>query len=50
MCTNALIITLLVTGLVEYGGIDLYPARISVGALFGLVSFFLNSRYNFKVV
>lgn len=50
MCSNALVITLLVTGLVEYVGVGLYPARIGVGALFGLVSFFLNSRYNFRVV
>lgn len=50
MCTNAAVITLMVSGLVEYGGVSLYPARVGVGALFGLISFFLNSRYNFKVV
>lgn len=50
MCTNAAVITLLVSGLVEFAKIDLYPARIGVGTLFGLVSFFLNSRYNFKVL
>lgn len=50
MCTNAAVMTLFVTGLVEFAQIDLYPARIGVGTLFGLVSFFLNSRYNFKIV
>jgi putative flippase GtrA len=50
MCANAFIITLLVSGLVEYTTLTLYPARILVGTLFGLVSFFLNSRYNFKVL
>lgn len=50
MCTNALVITLMVTGLVEYTPLSLYPARIAVGTLFGLVSFFLNSRYNFRVL
>jgi putative flippase GtrA len=50
MCTNALVITLLVTGLVELLGAPLYPARIAVGTLFGVISFFLNARYNFKII
>lgn len=50
MCLNALFITLLVSGLVELLATPLYPARIGVGTLFGLISFFLNSRYNFKIV
>lgn len=49
MCANALAITLLVAGLVEYTALTLYPARIIIGTLFGLLSFFLNSRYNFKI-
>lgn len=50
MCTNAALITLLVSGLVEYVQVGLYPARIGVGTLFGFLSFFLNSRYNFKLL
>jgi putative flippase GtrA len=50
MCANALAITLLVAGLVELLSAPLYPARIAVGTLFGVLSFFLNSRYNFKIL
>jgi putative flippase GtrA len=50
MCTNAAVITLLVSGLVEYAQVGLYPARIGVGTVFGFLSFFLNSRYNFKLL
>lgn len=50
MLTNALLITALVVGLVEYGNAPLYPTRIAVGACFGFVSFFVNSRYNFRVL
>lgn len=49
MTGNALLITLLVTGLVELLGAPLYPARIGVAALVGIWSFFLNSKYTFKV-
>ena len=49
MVTNALIITGLVYALVEYGGMDLYIARIGVAGIIGLVSFYVNARYNFKV-
>jgi len=50
MCANATLITFLVSGLIEFFGVPLYPARIVIGASFGLVSFFLNSRYNFKIL
>ena len=50
MISNALLVTLLVAGLVELVGLDLYVARISVAALVGLVSFFLNARYNFRTL
>lgn len=50
MCTNAALITALVSAFIELLGVPLYPARIVVGASFGLVSFFLNSRYNFKIL
>jgi putative flippase GtrA len=50
MISNVLAITLLVALLVEYTAITLYPARMIIGTLFGLLSFFLNSRYNFKIV
>jgi putative flippase GtrA len=49
MTTNAILITALVTGLVELFNAQLYPARIVVGALFGFLSFFLNAKYNFKI-
>lgn len=50
MCTNALVITLLIAGLIEYAGAPLFAARIGVGAIIGVVSFYMNSRYNFKVL
>ncbi|MEN9390580.1 MAG: hypothetical protein RLZZ283_680 [Candidatus Parcubacteria bacterium] len=49
MVTNALIITGLVYLLVEYVEMNLYIARIGVAGIIGLVSFYMNARYNFKV-
>lgn len=49
MSINALLITVLVTGLVELLGAPLYPARVAVAGLIGVWSFFLNSKYTFKV-
>lgn len=50
MSANALLITVLVTGLVEYAALNLYVARTLVAGLVGILSFYLNSKYNFKVV
>ena len=50
MSVSMLLVTGLVIGLVEYVGAPLFPARIAVGTLVGFISFFLNSRYNFKVL
>lgn len=50
MVTNALLVTAVVVGLVELLAVNLYVARIGVGTIFGFISFFLNSRYNFKVL
>lgn len=50
MILNAVVITIIIAGLIEYFMINLYVARIGVGACFGLLSFFLNSRYNFKIL
>ncbi|MEK7530415.1 MAG: GtrA family protein [Patescibacteria group bacterium] len=49
MVTNALIITGLAYMLVEYAHVNLYIARIGVAGIIGLVSFYMNARYNFKV-
>lgn len=49
MSTNAVLITILVTALVEYFLLDLYIARTLVATLVGILSFYLNSKYNFKV-
>ena len=49
MCSNALLVTGLVVVLVEYVEVTLYLARVSVAGLVGILSFFLNSRYNFKI-
>lgn len=49
MSANAVLITILVTGLVEYVLLDLYIARTLVATLVGVLSFYLNSKYNFKV-
>jgi putative flippase GtrA len=50
MTGGALAVTLLVAGLVEFFEVQLYVARVAVGTLSGFVSFFLNSRYNFRVL
>lgn len=50
MVTNALVVTVFVVGLVEFLSAHLYVARVAVGTVFGFISFFLNSRYNFRVL
>lgn len=49
LCSNALLVTVLVVLLVEYAGVMLYLARTSVAGLVGILSFFFNSRYNFRI-
>lgn len=49
MVVNALLVTGLVALLVEYGHTSVYLARILVAGLVGILSFFLNTKYNFKV-
>lgn len=44
------IITGLVTLLVEYGGANLYWARIGAGIVAALGGFWANGKYNFKVL
>lgn len=43
-------ITTLVTLLVEYGGANLYWARIGAGIVAALGGFWANGKYNFKVL
>ena len=50
MGANAVLITILVTGLIEYASLNLYVARTLVATLVGVLSFYLNSKYNFKVI
>lgn len=50
MLTNALLVTALVAVLVELAGLNLYVARIGVAGCIGLISFFLNARYNFRTL
>ena len=47
---DAALITVGTTLLVEYAGADVYWARIGMGLLAGLTNFFLNARYNFRVI
>jgi putative flippase GtrA len=49
MGANAVLVTILVAGLVEYAALNLYIARTLVAGLVGLLSFYLNTRYNFKI-
>ncbi len=48
MGTNAFLTTTFVTGLVEVVDASLYPARIGVGIVLGILSFFLHAQYNSK--
>lgn len=50
MGTNAFLTTTSVTTLVEVFDAPLYPARIVVGTLLGILSYFLHSRYNSKAL
>lgn len=50
MGTNAFLTTMSVTALVEVFGASLYPARIIVGTLLGILSYFLHSRYNSRAL
>lgn len=50
MCGSAITVTGLVYTLVEYGGLSLYVARIAVSGIVGLLSFYLNTKYNFRII
>lgn len=50
MCGSAAAVTGLVYVLVEYGGLSLYVARVAVSGIVGLVSFYMNTKYNFRIV
>ncbi len=50
MISNALLVTLLVASLVELANLNLYVARVGVAGFIGLISFFLNARYNFRTL
>lgn len=49
MSVSALLTTFCMAALVDGLGVSLYPARILVGTVLGIASYFFHSKYNFKV-